>query len=92
MLETSFYKLCDAIDGIAPEDIPQKLTGYYPLKEDLSKAIDINGLEPLTPVVTYFSTNPYKADPIVSEERDYLETVAYCKQVLLKLPLVPDQA
>lgn len=65
---------------------------YYPLVEELKmKGIVENNIEVLKkyePFILYFASNPFKREGLsFSTEREYIETVEYCKKLIPHIPV-----
>ena len=83
MKEREFYDKCDVFEGV--ED---PTNGYYPTVEELRDHGCDETPEKFANLLIYFSSDPFTRQNIeITDEREYRETVEYCKEKLLQVNL-----
>ena len=86
MKERDFYKMCDIV-----EEFGNVTDNYYPTVEELKKHDVEKNIEKFLPLLTYFSTDPFERHDLEEKfDKEYKDTVRYCKKIMYKLEIKED--
>ena len=88
MDEEKFYNMCDIVESF--NDVTG---GYYPTVEELRAHNVEDNMETSLPFITYFASDPLRrAGSSDAEDKDYQETVKYCKMLMSRVELLDGES
>ena len=87
MKEAEFYNMCDIVESF--NDVTG---GYYPTVEELEAHNIGDQTNVYLPLIAYFASDPLKREgKLDAAEPDYQDTVSFCKELLCKVELTPEE-
>ena len=83
MREREFYDKCDVFEGM--ED---PTNGYFPTVEELRDHGCDENPDKFANLLIYFSSDPLTKQGVeITDEKEYQDTVSYCKRKILEVEL-----